>query len=54
VTNAFTAGIGWSRPKARHQLDAGVEVGKRSSNFPDPSDENGSTFRFVLYNRWAF
>lgn len=54
VTNAFTAGLGWTRPKSRHQLDAGVEVGKRSSNYPDPTDENGSTFRFVLYNRWAF
>jgi hypothetical protein len=54
VSNALTAGVGWTRPKSRHQLDAGVEVGKRSSNYPDPTDENGSTFRLVLYNRWAF
>lgn len=54
VSNAFTAGVGWARPRSRYEVDAGVEVGKRSSNYPDPTDENGSTFRFVLYNRWAF
>ena len=39
---------------SRYTIDGGVEVGRRSSNFPDPSDENGSLFRFMLYNRWAF
>ncbi len=54
VTNALTAGFGWARPSARYALDGGIEVGRRSSNFPDPTDENGSTIRFTLYNRWAF
>jgi hypothetical protein len=52
VVNAVTAGVGWRR--SNHELDAGIEVGKRASNFPDPSDQNGSTFRLVLYNRFAF
>ena len=53
VSNAFTAGVGWSR-SSRYQLDAGFELGKRSTDYPDPTDRDGSTFRFVLYNRWAF
>jgi hypothetical protein len=54
VTNAFTAGVGWTKPRSRYTLDGGIEVGSRASNFPDPTDENGSLFRFMLYNRWAF
>jgi len=54
VTNALTAGVGWAKPRTRYTVDAGVEVGRRSSNFPDPTDETGSLFRFMLYNRWAF
>lgn len=53
VENAFTAGVGW-QPHRTYTLDAGVEVGKRSTDYPDPTDRTGSTFRFVLYNRWAF
>ena len=53
VENAFTAGVGWA-PKRNYTLDAGVEVGKNSTDYPDPTDRNGSSFRFVLYNRWAF
>jgi len=54
VSNALTAGVGWAKPRTRYTLDAGIEVGRRSSNFPDPTNENGSLFRFMLYNRWAF
>jgi len=50
VANAFTAGVGW-QPHRSYTLDAGVEVGKRSTDYPDPTDRNGSSFRFVLYNR---
>jgi hypothetical protein len=53
VSNAFTAGVGWMK-SSRYQLDAGFELGKRSTDYPDPTDLHGSTFRFVLYNRWAF
>jgi hypothetical protein len=35
-------------------MDAGFELGKRSTDYPDPTDLNGSSFRFVLYNRWSF
>jgi hypothetical protein len=54
VTNALTAGVGWTKPKSRYAVDAGIEVGRRGSNFPDPTDESGSLFRFMLYNRWEF
>lgn len=53
VANAFTAGVGWMK-SSRYQLDAGFELGTRSTDFPDPTDRDGGTFRFVLYNRWAF
>jgi len=53
VSDAFTAGVGWTK-SSRYQLDAGFELGKRSTDYPDPTDLNGSSFRFVLYNRWAF
>jgi len=56
VTNAVTAGVGWApgRSRTHHTVDAGFEYGRRSSNFPDPTDITGRVFRFVLYNRWAF
>jgi len=53
VSNAFTAGVGWMK-SSRYQMDAGFELGNRSTDYPDPTDLHGSTFRFVLYNRWAF
>jgi hypothetical protein len=56
VTNAFTAGFGWAPRKSRSHrtVDAGIEYGRRSSNYPDPTEITGRVFRFVLYNRWAF
>ena len=52
VANALTAGVGYL--KGTWNVDGGFEFGQRSTDYPDPTDRNGSTFRFVLYNRWSF
>ncbi len=54
VRNAFSAGVGWAKPNSSYALDAGFELAKASTDFPDPTEATGSGLRFFLYNRWDF
>jgi hypothetical protein len=54
VRNAFTAGVGWAKPRSNYALDAGFEIARASTDFADPTEGTGSGLRLFLYNRWDF
>ncbi len=54
VSNALTLGAGFAPPTSSYAIDAGFEFTQRSTNFPDPTDEEGSGLRFMTYGRWRF
>ncbi|MGH7725557.1 MAG: hypothetical protein ACREOU_09010 [Candidatus Eiseniibacteriota bacterium] len=54
VANALTLGAGYAPPTSSYALDAGFEFTQRSTNFPDPTEEEGSGIRFMAYGRWRF
>ena len=54
VLNAVTAGAGYAPPDSRYALDGGLEIARRKTDFPDPSQESGTLLRVMLYSRWRF